>query len=239
MSFSSFPESLDRTRVHPQILDLDPKSTIYILATLLSCWAKLFLECSTYNYPLRFFLAPLLRPSGFFRVAFRLGLAVGLSGVERVVGQWISKGNDSGLSTGSNWEGVFVPAYSSSSKLSVTGSLSSSSSDELPDLLIVSSALLLVHSFAFLRASCLIDPSVDQLPRIVVPQLSVVGVAISYNPPTAHCSREAISSMLILGIASYSVGSNLLVGGVSSSGWAAGVGAGAGGCCPVDSRVGC
>ena len=65
----------------------------------------------------------------------------------------------------------------------------------------------------------------------------VVGVAISYNPPTAHCYREAISFVLILGIASCSVGSGLLVGKVNSSSWATGVGVGAHGYCLADFGV--
>ena len=80
---------------------------------------------------------------------------------------------------------------------------------------------------------------VDRLPGIVVHRFPVVGVAISCNLPTAHCSKEAISSVLISEIASYSVGSGLLVDGVSSSSLVAGVGIGAGGCCPAGSGVGC
>ena len=158
--------------------------------------------------------------------------------MEWVVGRWISKGSNSGSSIESDWEEVSVPSYSSSSELIVTGSSYSFSSKELPDSLAVSFALLLVRSSAFLCASCLTDLGVDWLPGIVVPRLPVVEVAISCNPPIAHCSREAISSVLMSGIASCSMGSGLLVGRVSSFGWATGVGAGVGGCCPVGSGVG-
>ena len=48
------------------------------------------------------------------------------------------------------------------------------------------------------------------------------------HPPTAHCSREAMSSILMSGIASYSVRFAVSVGVARSSGWAAGIIADAG-----------
>ena len=76
--------------------------------------------------------------------------------------------------------------------------------------------------------SCPTDPGVDKLSRVVVPQLSDVGVAMFWSPPTAHCSREAISSMLISGIASFRVGSGLSAAEVTISELAVGVGTGIG-----------
>ena len=74
---------------------------------------------------------------------------------------------------------------------------------------------------------------------MVISRFQVVEVAISCNPPTTHCSSEAISSMLMSGIASYSVGSGLLVGIVYSFSWAIGVVVGTGGCCLAGSRAAC
>ena len=74
---------------------------------------------------------------------------------------------------------------------------------------------------------------------MVVPQLVVVGVAMSYRPLVVHCSSEAMSSVLMLKIASYNVGFGLLVGVECSSGWATGVVARSSVCCPAGSEVGC
>ena len=117
----------------------------------------------------------------------------------------------------------------------LVGSLYSSSFEELLDSFACSSALLLVLSCAFLLVSCLTDLGVGWLPEMVVPWLPVVEVAISYRPSTAHCSSETMSFVLILRIASYKVGSDLLIGTTCSSGWATGAGV----CCPVGSGAGC
>ena len=138
------------------------------------------------------------------------------------------KGGGFESSTGSDWEGVSDPSYSSLLELRITRSSSSSSSDELPDLLANFSALFFVRSSAFLRASCSTDPGVDRLLGIFVPQLPDVGVAMFSSPPSAHCSKEAISSVLISGIASCRVGSGLSAGGVTISGLATRVGIGTG-----------
>ena len=127
-------------------------------------------------------------------------------------------------------------------------SCSSSSSEELPNLLASSCALLLLLASSLLRAASLIppktvtgvpslprswlwviDPDVDRLTRIVVPLLYVVGVAMSWRPPAAHCSSEAMSSMLRdFGIGSCSVGSAIPVGATGASGWTNGIVTGAG-----------
>ena len=101
----------------------------------------------------------------------------------------------------------------------------------LRSFLALSSALLLLRSSALLCAVSLIDLDVDRVTKIVVPLLLVVGVAISCRPLTAHCSSEAMSSKLMLGIASCNVGSAIPVGVAHSSSWVAGVVTGAGVCC--------
>ena len=148
---------------------------------------------------------------------------VGFLGVERVAGRLILKGGGSRFSTGLDWEGVSDPSYSSLSELRVTKSLSSSSSNELPNLHTDSSALLFVGSSAFLYASCPTDPGVDRLPGIIVSRLPAVRVAMFWSLPTAHCSKEALSFVLISKIASCRVGSDLSTGGVTISGLAIGV----------------
>ena len=54
--------------------------------------------------------------------------------------------------------------------------------------------------------------------------LPVVGVMRFSNPPAVHVLREAISSMLISGIASCNKGSGRSTGGVTKTGLGVGVG---------------
>ena len=61
-----------------------------------------------------------------------------------------------------------------------------------------------------------------------MPQLPIVGMAISWKASTAHCSSKAMSSVLMSGIAFCRVGSAVLVGEVCASGWSVGVVTGAG-----------
>ena len=72
------------------------------------------------------------------------------------------------------------------------------------------------------------DLGVVQLIIIVMPQLSVVGVTISLRPPAVHCSNEAMSSVLMSGIASCRVGFVVPVGESRASGWAIGIVTGGG-----------
>ena len=121
-------------------------------------------------------------------------------GVDRVVGRCILKGGVSDLSTGSDCEGVSDPWYCSSSESREIGS-SSSSSSELPDSLMDSSVFLFVRSSFLFCSSWLTNPDVDRLPRMFVP-VPVVGVIKFPCPAPAQDLREAISSVLISGIAS-------------------------------------
>ena len=56
-----------------------------------------------------------------------------------------------------------------------------------------------------------------------MPRLLVVEVAISWRSLATHCSSEAISSVLMLGIASCRVGSAVRVGVELVSNWAIGI----------------
>ena len=159
-------------------------------------------------------------PVDCLRVALHLGRVVGFLGIERVVSWFILKGEVSGPSTRSDWEGVSDSLYSSSSELRDIGSSSSSSSSyaKLLDSLTNSSAFRFVRSSVPLRTSWLTDPGVDRLPGRFVLRLPVAGVVRVSGPLATHVFKEAISSVLISGIASYNMGSNLSAGGVTSSG---------------------
>ena len=68
------------------------------------------------------------------------------------------------------------------------------------------------------------DWGVGRLTGIVMSLLLVVGVAMSWRPPTAHCSSEAMSSILRdSGIGSCREGFAVPVEAVGFSGWAGGV----------------
>ena len=112
----------------------------------------------------------------------------------------------------------------------VGSSCSSTSSKKLTDLLAGYSALLLLLA-SIMRAASLIlpktvtgvpllpcnwlwviDSDVDRPTRIVVPLLSVVGVAMSYRPLATHSSSQGISFVLRdSGIGSGSMGSTIPV----------------------------
>ena len=86
------------------------------------------------------------------------------------------------------------------------------------------------------------NSGIDRLTGIVVLLLPVVGVAMSWRPPSVHYSNEAMSFVLMLDIASCNVGSVIPVGIACSFGWmdidvtGVGVGCWAGSsdcCCPV------
>ena len=62
---------------------------------------------------------------------------------------------------------------------------------------------------------------------------------MSWRPSAAHCSSEAMSSVLMLGMASYRVRSTIPVAAACASGWAIGVVTGAGVDCWAGFGVGC
>ena len=179
-----------------------------MLAKPTDCLPTVFSYLPTYLFIflliyLLLFLLLLPDPSGFFLVAFCLGLEVSFLGVECVTGRWIQKGEDSDSSTGSGsgGEGLSNP-FEELLLMLTRSSYSSSEEDRLPVSLACSSYLLFVLSSTFCR-----DLGVD------------VGVARFWRLSTAHCSIETISS----GIGFARVGSANLVAGISSgravSGW--------------------